>query len=304
MDKEFIERINNEENIVNLKNAVFFYYKHLENSLYESDIYRFLLRSLNMICDFDYAANPKVSIVIPVKNEFVLTQFLLNSIKLATENIQYEVIIADDNSDDETKNIENLFKNVKLIKNDSGVSGFLYNVSNAIKYARGEYILLLNNDMLVYENYLSELLNVIESDDTIGIVGSKNLKMDGTIEECGVNIGADGVISYIAKGEPQECYDELSYIDCDYCSGCSILFRRDVWKKSGGFDINYAPAYYEDSDFALNLKYNFNLKSVCVTKSKVIHFKGVSYSKDLELLRISRKNKEYFMNKWKNYLAD
>lgn len=304
MDKDFIERINNEENITNLKNAVLFYYKHLENSLNEVNIYKFILSSINTGCDFDYVENPKVSIIIPVKNEFVLTKFLLNSIKLCTENIPYEVIIADDNSQDETQNIENFFKNVRLIKNNTGINGFLYNVSNAIKYARGEYILLLNNDMLVYDNYLAELLKVIESDNTIGIAGSKNLRMDGTIIECGVNINKNGLIRYIAQDKPQEFYDELSYIDCDYCSGCSILFRKDVWIKSGGFDINYAPAYYEDSDFALNLKYNFNLKSVCVPKSKIIHFKSVSYAKDFEIPLSATKNREYFLNKWGNYFAE
>ncbi len=197
-----------------------------------------------------------------------------------------------------TQQIEQEFKNIKHILNNTGHKGFLFNVKNAIEKARGKYIFLMNNDMIALSNYLSELLNVIENDNTIGIAGSKTLKIDNTIQECGVNLYNNAPIEFLGINQNANYQDEKTYIDCDYCSGCAIIFKKEIWDKTGGFDTNYEPAYYEDSDFAFNLKYNYNLKSVCVPKSKLYHFKGQTYQN-----HNSDKNRLYFLSKWGNYLA-
>ena len=293
-----------EENNINAVKSVLIVQNRLLNaSLNSLATYQFFVSLFTLGIDFEYFENPEVSIVIPVKNEYDMTQFLLNSIYSQTQNITYEIIIADDNSIDKTKEIQNTFKNITVIKNDIKTPGFVHNVSKAIKFARGKYILLLNNDMFVLDNYLEELLKVIKKYDDIGIVGSKNISLDGKIIECGVKLRNDGNVAYIGNEQNNEYLDEEEYIDCDYCSGCSILFEKSLWEKSGGFDKNLAPAYYEDSDFALNIKYNFGLKSVCVPRSKIYHFKGITYEKEVQTKMDSTlKNKEYFLNKWNKYL--
>lgn len=301
MNKEITDSAKKED-IETLQNDFVLAYSMMKQEKQEKEIYRFILEQINLTCDFEYFESPKVSIIIPVKNEYLITQFLLNSIQAATKDIAYEVIIADDNSTDMTTQIPQLFTNVRVVKNNSENPGFLYNVSNAIKYAKGEFILLLNNDMMVLENYLIPLVEIMEKDNTIGIAGAKNLSIEGKIQECGVKMYPNGCVEFIGYEQPEDFADEYNYTDCDYCSGCSILFRREVWEKTGGFDKNLAPAYYEDSDFAFNLKYNYGLKSVCVPKSKIIHYKGASYSKNLKLSESASKNRKYFMEKWQKYL--
>ncbi|MBQ9246500.1 glycosyltransferase [bacterium] len=304
MSDEFniAEYLSKETDINNVKERLFVFYNLLSGSLNEVNIYKFLLGMFDLTTDFEYYENPLVSIIIPVKNEYILTAFLLNSIHSYTKNIPYEIIIADDNSEDQTTGIENRFKNINVVKNDINKPGFLYNVSKAIKYARGKYILLLNNDMMVFDNYLDELLKVIEKYNDIGIVGSKNIGIDNKIMECGVFIDKDCNIKFGGEKEGIDFLDEKEYIDCDYCSGCSILFRKETWDKSGGFDENYAPAYYEDSDFALNVRHNLNLKSVCVPKSKIYHYRHVSYIKNVKSQITQLRNKNYFSKKWGKYL--
>ena len=305
VNNEILDIIKNETDIVKLKELLILLDDTRTNVLKELSVYQFYLNMLDLSVDFEYFEKPLVSIVIPVKNEFFMTQFLLNSIYSYTQGIPYEVIIADDNSDDKTKDIETLYQNVKVVKNDISTPGFLYNVKNAIKQARGEYILLLNNDMLVFENYLTEMLNVIQKYNDIGIVGAKTLTLGKKITECGVKVKKNGEIIYIGLDELPNFLDNEEYIDCDYCSGCSILFKKETWDKAGGFDENLAPAYYEDSDFAFNVKYNLGLKSVCVPRAKLYHFCGITYNKfSIDKVKIAEKNKTYFLNKWGKYIEN
>lgn len=293
-----------ETDIENVKKKLFITDTLLKGAMLDSYIYKFLIGLFNLDVDFEYCENPLVSIVIPVKDEFIITQFLLNSIKSYTQNILYEVIIADDNSTDETVDIQKHFPNIVVIKNDINSPGFLHNVNNAMKHARGKYILLLNNDMMVMENYLQEMLNVIEKYPDIGIVGAKDISIENTLEECGVKMKQDGSVEFLGYGEDTNYMDDKEYLDCDYCSGCSILFKKEIWDKLGGFDTNLAPAYYEDSDFAFRVKYNLGLKSVCAPKAKIYHYKSVSYSKTLTFNLTIEKNKEYFLKKWSKYLNE
>jgi GT2 family glycosyltransferase len=301
-DFDIIEFIRNETDIEKVKERLFVFYSLLSDSIKEVSIYQFLLGMFNLNVAFEHVENPLVSIIIPVKNEYIMTVFLLNSIHSYTKNIPYEIIIADDNSEDQTTEIEKNFPNITVIKNDINTPGFLFNVNNAIKHARGKYILLLNNDMMVWENYLEELLKVIEEHEDIGIVGAKTIGLDNKIQECGCTMKKDGEVEFIGKNKAPEFLDDKEFIECDYCSGCSILLKKETWYKAGGFDLNYAPAYYEDSDLAFNIKYNLGLKSVCVPKSKIYHYKQVSYMKDIKSKGTITSSKKYFINKWGNYL--
>ncbi len=303
---DLLSLINSEKDIEKLKEISL---EHIDNmyrnkkcEANQADIYEFILGSIDLSTNFEYCENPKVSIVIPVKNNFIMTSALLQSIKKNTKGIDYEVIIADDNSEDEVSQIEYFFGNLKRIVNDTGCEGFIYNMNNAISKARGEYIFSMNNDMMTLPDYLGELLKVIENDKSIGIAGSKTLNIENCVDECGMNITRNLEFKSIGQNEPSDFNDDKDYIDCDYCSGCAILFRRDVFEKAGKFDVNLAPAYFDDSDFAFNLKYNFGLKSVCVPKSKIYHFKGISYLETEEKLDLSRRNSLYFFQKWRNQI--
>ncbi len=302
----FIDIINSENDIEKLKKTAIEnlgkLYRVQKAEKRNADIYEFILGSVDLSADFEFCDNPKVSIVIPVKNNFIITAALLQSIKKNAKGIDYEIIIADDNSTDEVSQIEYFFPNIKRIVNDTGIEGFVYNMNNAISKARGEYIFALNNYTLTLPGFLTELLNVMERDKSIGIAGAKNLDIQGLIQECGVNFEKALKINIIGQYEASTFLDDKEYIDCDYCSGCSILFRRDIWEKAGKFDINYAPAYYDDSDFAFNLKYNFGLKTVCVPKAKIYHYKGMTYDSSDAKSLLLRRNGAIFYKKWQKYL--
>ena len=95
--------------------------------------------------EFPVTENPVVSIVIPAYNQFGYTYQCLKSIRENSGEVSYEVILADDCSTDITKEIQQAVKNILVVRTETNLL-FLRNCNNAAAYARGKYILFLNND--------------------------------------------------------------------------------------------------------------------------------------------------------------
>ena len=180
---------------------------------------------------------------------------------------------------------------------------FYFNCNNAAKHAKGKYILFLNNDTQVQDNWLSPLIELIESDDKIGMVGSKLIYPDGMLQEAGGILWKDGSAwNYGNRKNPSD--PEYNYVkEADYISGAAIMIRRKLWNKIGGFDKDFAPAYYEDTDLAFEVR-KHGYKVMYQPLSMVVHFEGVSNGTDIEngQKQYQQVNCQKFYDKWKNVL--
>lgn len=243
-------------------------------------------------------SNPKVSIIIPVYNEFKYTYNCIKSILLHTTDVEYEVIVADDVSSDTTKQIKEIIKNITICRNEKNL-GFLLNCNNAAQYAKGKYIHFLNNDTQVQEEWLSSLIKLIESDDKIGMVGSKLVYPDGRLQEAGGIIWNDASgWNYGRLDDPTK--PDYNYVrEVDYISGASIMLSKELWNEIGGFDKRYIPAYYEDTDLAFEVR-RHGYKVMYQPKSVVVHFEGVSNGTDINsgIKKYQQDNREKFLGKW------
>lgn len=247
---------------------------------------------------------PLISIVIPVYNQFVYTYDCIKSIKETCGGIPYEIIVADDCSTDQTRNIEKVIHGLRIIHNKQNLR-FLLNCNNAAQEARGKYLLFLNNDTEVKENWLQSLLDLIESDPTIGMVGSKLVYPNGKLQEAGGIVFADASgWNYGRLDDPDR--PEYNYVkDVDYISGASIMIRADLWRQLGGFDASFAPAYYEDTDLAFSVR-KAGLRVVYQPESVVVHFEGISNGKDVAQGQKAYQevNRKKFYEKWKDILQN
>jgi len=253
---------------------------------------------------FNKYENPLVSIIIPVYNQFEYTYNCLESILNNTVDVEYEIIIADDVSSDKTRNIKEYVENITIVRNIENL-GFLKNCNNAAKSAKGKYIHFLNNDTRVLDNWLSSLVDVLENDLLIGMVGSKLVFANGQLQEAGGIIWSDASgWNYGRLDDPSK--SEYNYLkEVDYISGASILIRKNLWLEIGGFDERYAPAYYEDSDLAFEVR-KHGFKVVYQPKSEVVHFEGISHGTDTNsgMKRYQIENKDKFYSKWKDVLEN
>ena len=242
---------------------------------------------------------PLVSIVIPCYNQVHYTYACLQSILEHTGDVSYEVIIADDVSTDATAELDKFVEGL-VIRRNSTNQGFLRNCNQAAQTARGKYIMFLNNDTKVTPGWLSSLVNLIESDPSIGMVGSKLVYPDGRLQEAGGIIWSDGSgWNYGRLDDPDKA--EYNYVkDVDYISGAAILLSVSLWKQIGGFDERFAPAYCEDSDLAFEVR-RAGYRVVYQPLSRVIHFEGVSNGTDVNgtgLKRYQVENSRKLKEKW------
>lgn len=253
---------------------------------------------------FPEIESPLVTIIIPVYNQWDYTYSCLRSIAMFTDHIAYEIIIADDMSSDETIQITDYIENILVVR-DGVNRGFLLNCNNAAKHARGKYIFFLNNDTNVQEDWLKNLVDLVEKDSTIGMVGSKLVYPDGKLQEAGGIIWNDASgWNYGRLDDPSKA--EYNYVkEVDYISGAAIMIRADLWNEIGGFDERYVPAYFEDSDLAFEVR-KHGYKVVLQPKSIVVHFEGISHGTDTNsgVKSYQVRNKEKFIEKWSTELTE
>lgn len=245
---------------------------------------------------------PKVSIIIPVYNHFDYTYNCIKSIIENTNEIEYEIILADDNSSDRTKKAGNYFQNAVIVRNKTNL-GFLRNCNNAVKSAKGDYIHFLNNDTMVKGGWLIPLVYSLDHHQEIGLVGSKLLNADGSLQEAGGIIWGDASGWNFGLGQDPSL-PEFNYLkEVDYISGASIMIRRSLWEEIGGFDERYVPAYFEDSDLAFEVR-KHGYKVVYQPMSQVVHFEGISNGRDesVGIKSYQTVNREKFIAKWKDIL--
>jgi len=247
-------------------------------------------------------ARPKVSIVIPVYNEYRMTLFCLRSLLENTEGVDYEVIIADDASGDLTTSMSQRVAGITIERAPEN-QGFVRNCNAGAQRARGEFILFLNNDTAFTKAWLEQLVAVLDDDPEVGIVGPMLLFGDGRLQEAG------GIIWDDASGwnygrlddssRPQYNYRK----ETDYVSGACLLVRVDLWQQLGGFDERYVPAYYEDTDLCFAAR-AAGFKVVYQPASRIYHFEGVSNGTDLGagIKQHQLVNREKFQQKWQDTL--
>jgi len=246
---------------------------------------------------------PTVSIVLPAYNQAQYTHNAISSIIKSSPKDSYEIIVMDDNSpQSEAKNLNQKIKNITFVSNEINL-GFLKNCNKGATYAKGKYILFLNNDTYVLDNWLDSLVELIESKSDIGMVGSKLVYPDARLQEAG------GIVWNDASGWNYGRLDiptkpEYNYVkEVDYISGASIMIKHDLWEEIGGFDERYIPAYYEDTDLAFEVR-KHGKKVVYQPKSEVVHFEGISHGVNLgsNIKKYQVINNKKFYLKWKNVL--
>jgi GT2 family glycosyltransferase len=194
--------------------------------------------------------NKLVSIIIPNWNGEKLLAQCLPSIKRSNFN-NYEIILVDNNSVDNSIQLaKSIFNNLKVIKLNRNY-GFAKAVNEGIKQSKGEYLFLLNNDVIIEKDCITRLVRVLvqKSEDIVGVTGKiLSLSDKNIIDSAGDEINIVGQASSRGKGESKtkESTEEPVFL----ITAGGSLFRKKTFNKVGLFDDDFF-AYYEDVDWCL-----------------------------------------------------
>ena len=246
---------------------------------------------------------PRATIIIPVHGEWHWTERCLRSLEHTEASYLAEVVVVDDASSDET--IINLqrFSWVKVLPAPINL-GFTKACNFGAAGVTTEFILFLNNDTEVLPGFLTSMFECMDSEPDVGIVGSKLIYPDGTLQEAGSIIWNDGTAHNYGKHQDIDNFKYLTPRNVDYCSGASILVRTQLFRRLGGFDEQYAPAYYEDVDLSFQAR-AIGFHTRYEPNSVVIHHEGGSHGRDvtvgLKAYQVS--NRDKFCEKWKTELT-
>ena len=203
---------------------------------------------------------PKVSILIPTRNNYNMIKRCIESIEKNTNYYNKEIIIIDNDSDSDYENYPKLKKyydtiSYKLV-NFKGNFNFSKMNNIAAKQSSGDLLLFLNDDTKVLDaNWLDELVSICMQDD-VGAVGPKLIFSDDTIQHSGMvflNTGA-GFHPGMRLEKNTDAYHNIVNVMRDYSAvtGACLLVKREVFDKVGGFDDQF-DVYYGDSDLCLKI---------------------------------------------------
>lgn len=254
---------------------------------------------------------PKVSIIIPNKDNCKALKACIDSILTKTTYKNYEVIIIDNqSSQSEILDYYQQLKQNSNIKIYSYDKSFNYSAINnyAATKADGDYLLLLNNDTeVITEDWIQEMLMFAQRED-VGAVGAKLLYPNKTVQHGGIILGLgkkgiadcahrgieDGVVGYMGK---------LYYAqNVTAVTAACLMVKKADYYAVGGFDEKLT-VLYNDVDFCLKLRKN-GLVNIFNSFSVLYHYESLSlnsntYNNDQKCF-----NEEisYFKDKWKDEL--
>jgi len=251
---------------------------------------------------FPCIPRPVISVIIPVYGKIDYTLRCLKSIANSLPFYPFEIIVMDDASpDDSYQSLKNII-GLRLFRNETNL-GFIRNCNKAASFARGEFLLFLNNDCIVTPGWCDKLIDMFMSKPQAGLVGSKFIFPDGMLQEAGSIMWKDASAWNYGCGDNAD-KPEYNYVkEADYCSGASICIRKTLFEALKGFDEHYLPAYCEDSDLAFKVR-AAGYKVLYQPLSCVIHHRGISHGNDVSsgVKAYQLINQEKLYQRWKEIL--
>lgn len=212
---------------------------------------------------YEISGKPLVSIIIPNKDNIDSLDMCLKSIENSSYT-NYEIIIVENNSEEEAtfEYYKTLPEKIKLVTwKSNGVFNYSAINNYGAKFAKGEYLVLLNNDIeILTEGWLEEMISTCQRKE-VGIVGVRLFYPDDTIQHAGIVVGigghARGIASnmFVGLRKSKDGYLHKSAIQLNYSAvtAACLMVKRNVFDEVNGLTEKLAVAF-NDVDFCLKVR--------------------------------------------------
>ena len=267
-------------------------------------------KSTYYIVHYKLKKEPLVSIIIPTRDYADITRTCIESIYEKTTYKNFEIILANNDSQKEEtfelfKELKKKHKNFKVV--DINIEFNYSRINNlAVKEAKGEYIVLLNNDTeIISPNWLTEMIGYA-SQKHVGVVGPKLLYEDMTVQHAGVLLGLGGVASHAYIGSSRDdmgAYGRLR-VPYNYAANTAacLAIKRSIYEEVGGLEEDLKVAY-NDIDFNIKVL-SKGYYNVFIPHVELIHYESKSRGLDTTSDKYKRflEESNYMYKKWDNII--
>ena len=257
--------------------------------------------------EVDCSAPPRVSVIILNWNKSNLTIECIETVRRNTRTVSYEIIVVDNGSS--PNDLEALTKGLGNARLIALSENMFFGEGNNIgaEIARGEFLLLLNNDAFVSCDCIDHLVAQFDTCFSAGAIGPKFLYPNGTLQEAGAFLRPDGwAIQQGRNGLAVAPHFDHGCHIVDYCSAACLLIKREAFLSLAGFDPLFDPAYFEDTDLCLRLR-SMGLYVYYAADISVVHMENTTSIEMWDrsgLNEIFTRNHGKFVDRWGNYLAN
>ena len=202
-----------------------------------------------------------VSVIIPTKNRVELLEATYESLIFATSYKNYEILVVDNDSDD--SKTQNFLRKIDGQRSTTVLrfpGEFNFSAINnfAAKQAKGQALLLLNNDITVInDDWLIEMVSQLNREN-VGCVGAKLYYPNDTLQHGGIILGIGGVAGHSHKHFARHTYGYFSRMrvahEVSAVTGACLLVRADLYRELGGLDEKLFKVAFNDVDFCLRVR--------------------------------------------------
>lgn len=253
-----------------------------------------------------------VSIIIPMKDKSDMTRRCLDSIYSKSTYKNFEIILVDNNSTEQAtfdmiKEYENKYSNFKSIRLECPFN-YSYINNEAVKVAKGKYLLFLNNDTEVMSPDFIEYMLGYARQDHVGCVGIKLLYPDKLVQHAGVVLGYGGFAGHIYVANSYNDNGLFGRLVMPYnytaVTAACLMINKDKFNSVKGFDENLTVAL---NDVDLNLKIlEKGYYNVCLSNVEMLHYESKSRGYEASNEKHNRflKEQAYMEKKWNKIISE
>lgn len=203
----------------------------------------------------------KLSIIITHHRTPELLRLCLNSLKEASRNLPCEIFVLDSEAQDEAEEmIKSDWPEIKFLPFEKN-TGYAKIVNVGLSQARGEYLLVLNADIVAESDSLQKMIEYMDANPKTGLLGPQLLNFNGTIQDSCFRFHRPFTIlcrrtflGKTARGKKELArfvmadFDKQSTREVDWLLGAAMMIRREALKDAGPMDERFF-LYFEDTDW-------------------------------------------------------
>ena len=245
----------------------------------------------------------RTSVILLCYNRVELTFQCLRSLLRETDLSETEIIVVNNASSDQTAEVLSYFEGYVRVVNIEVNDGYVGGNNAGASHARGQYLVFLNNDTIVQPGWLPPLVETADRDASVGAVGSMLVFPDGRLQAAGAIVWRDGRALHYGWGKSPDDRRFNFAREVDFCPSASLLIRKELFERLGGFDRRYFPIYYEDADLCFGVRAH-GYKVIYQPLSRVVHDEGSTAGTDTRAgeKRFQVTNYAKFVEKWRETL--